>query len=48
MSVGSLAAMGLTLAGASLERVTDGYFALPQGPGLGLQVNPSLLGKEVA
>jgi galactonate dehydratase len=36
------------LAGAALETVTDGYFALPAGPGLGLKVNTSLLGKELA
>lgn len=36
------------LAGAPLEEVIDGYAALPSGPGLGLKVNPSLLGKEVA
>lgn len=36
------------LAGAALETVTDGYLALPAGPGLGLKINVSLLGKEVA
>ncbi len=36
------------LAGSPLENVTDGYLALPSGPGLGLKINPSLLGKEVA
>jgi galactonate dehydratase len=36
------------LAGAGLEAVTEGYFALPTAPGLGLKINPSLLGKEVA
>jgi galactonate dehydratase len=36
------------LAGAALENVTDGYLALPEGPGLGLKVNATLLGKEVA
>ena len=36
------------LAGAGLENVTDGYFALPTAPGLGLKIDASLLGKEVA
>ena len=36
------------LAGAGLEAVTEGYFALPTAPGLGLKINASLLGKEVA
>ena len=36
------------LAGAALENVADGYLAIPAAPGLGLKVNPSLLGKEVA
>lgn len=36
------------LAGAALEKVTEGYAALPTGPGLGLKVNVSMLGKEVA
>jgi galactonate dehydratase len=36
------------LAGSALETVTDGYAALPVGPGLGIQVNASMLGKEVA
>lgn len=36
------------LAGAGLEAVTEGYLNLPVGPGLGIQVNTSLLGKEVA
>jgi galactonate dehydratase len=36
------------LAGAGLETVTDGYFALPTAPGLGLKMDASLLGKEVA
>jgi galactonate dehydratase len=36
------------LAGASLENVTEGYLALPAGIGLGLKINASLLGKEVA
>jgi galactonate dehydratase len=36
------------LAGAALETVTDGYFALPTAPGLGVKINASLLGKEVA
>ena len=36
------------LAGADLETVTEGYFALPAGPGLGIKVNASMLGKEVA
>ena len=36
------------LAGAGLETVTEGYFALPTAAGLGLKINPSLLGKEVA
>ena len=36
------------LAGAGLETATDGYFALPTAPGLGLRVNVSMLGKEVA
>ena len=35
------------LAGADFETVSDGYAALPSTPGLGLQVNPSRLGKEV-
>jgi galactonate dehydratase len=36
------------LAGATLETVTDGYVALPSGAGLGLKINASMLGKEVA
>jgi galactonate dehydratase len=36
------------LAGPGLEAVTEGYFALPAAPGLGIKVNASLLGKEVA
>ena len=36
------------LAGAGLEDVSDGYFALPTAPGLGLKMDASLLGKEVA
>ncbi len=36
------------LAGVDFEKVTDGYFALPTGPGLGLKVNAAALGKEVA
>jgi len=36
------------LAGAALESVTDGYLALPVKPGLGLKIDASLLGKEVA
>ncbi len=36
------------LAGAGLESVTDGYLALPTAPGLGVKVDVSLLGKEVA
>lgn len=36
------------LAGATLENVTEGYLALPAGAGLGLKINASLLGKEVA
>ena len=36
------------LAGSPLENVTDGYLALPTAPGLGLKINPSRLGKEVA
>jgi len=32
----------------SIENAVDGYAALPVGPGLGLKVNASLLGKEVA
>jgi galactonate dehydratase len=36
------------LAGATLETATDGYLALPAGVGLGLRINASLLGKEVA
>ena len=36
------------LAGTSLETVTDGYLALPTAPGLGLQIDASLVGKEVA
>jgi galactonate dehydratase len=36
------------LAGAALENVTDGYLSLPTGAGLGLKINASLLGKEVA
>jgi galactonate dehydratase len=36
------------LAGAALESVADGYLALPPGAGLGLKVNVSMLGKEVA
>jgi galactonate dehydratase len=35
------------LAGATLETVTEGYLALPTGPGLGLKINVSMLGKEV-
>jgi galactonate dehydratase len=36
------------LAGAGLESVTEGYFALPTAPGLGIKVNAALLGKELA
>jgi len=36
------------LAGAALESVTDGYLTLPTEPGLGLKIDASLLGKEVA
>jgi len=36
------------LAGAALESATDGYLALPVEPGLGLKIDASLLGKEVA
>ncbi|HUP04981.1 MAG TPA: mandelate racemase/muconate lactonizing enzyme family protein [Bryobacteraceae bacterium] len=36
------------LAGAELETVTDGYLALPTAPGLGVKIDASLLGKEVA
>ena len=36
------------LAGLSLENVTEGYLALPAGAGLGLKINASLLGKELA
>ena len=36
------------LAGAQLEKAMDGYLALPTGPGLGIRVNESLLGKEIA
>jgi len=36
------------LAGATLESATDGYLALPTEPGLGLKIDASLLGKEVA
>lgn len=37
-----------SLAGAGLETVTEGYLALPTAPGLGLKINVSLLGREVA
>jgi galactonate dehydratase len=42
--------MRAELAGASLETVTDGFAALPTGPGLGITVNESALEKyrEVA
>ena len=36
------------LAGSALESVADGYIALSPAPGLGLKINASLLGKEVA
>jgi len=36
------------LAGAALESATDGYLALQTEPGLGLKIDASLLGKEVA
>ena len=36
------------LAGAELEVATEGYLALPSAPGLGLKMNASILGKEVA
>jgi len=36
------------LIGAELETVTEGYLALPAGAGLGLKIDTSLLGKEVA
>lgn len=36
------------LAGAALESPTDGYLALQAEPGLGLKIDASLLGKEVA
>ena len=36
------------LAGAGLEAVSGGYLTLPAGPGLGLKINPSKLGQEVA
>jgi len=36
------------LAGSDLESASNGYFTLPAAPGLGLKINQSLLGKEVA
>ena len=36
------------LAGVAVESVTDGYLALPAAPGLGLKIDASMLGKEVA
>ncbi len=36
------------LAGAELEAVSGGYLSLPAGPGLGLKIDPSKLGQEVA
>ncbi len=36
------------LAGAALESATDGYLALQAEPGLGLKIDASLLGREVA
>ena len=37
--------MRMELAGASVERVHDGFAALPSGPGLGIQLNESVLEK---
>ena len=37
--------MRAEIAGAAVERVTDGFAALPSGPGLGIQVDESALAK---